>query len=137
MVLVVLMTNTDGIIADSTGVSKSIKATPNKEYTLRVCTGLDLVAVVVSDTDVPYPNGGVYIHMVETNIPKDDLAKGTTVLSWHPPTPPAGDPAHTYHIHVLSQAAPLSLPTPERHNGNLGILTTLPVVAYAKFRAYA
>lgn len=70
--------------------------TPSKLYT-----------VIMWDPDAPNPS---WIHLFVVNTPTPNLSQGTTLLSYHPPTPPSG--IHRYFVSVYEQPQKLDISLP-------------------------
>jgi phosphatidylethanolamine-binding protein (PEBP) family uncharacterized protein len=62
-----------------------------------------LYTVVIWDPDAPHSPS--FLHWLVVNISGGDIARGTTVQPYHPPSPPAGSGEHRYYVGLYEQGA--------------------------------
>lgn len=72
-----------------------------------------LYTLMVWDPDAP-PTARAYLHWLVTNIAGDTPTKGTTLMPWAPPTPPAGTGTHRYIFGLFQQTYELSVRVVDR-----------------------
>jgi phosphatidylethanolamine-binding protein (PEBP) family uncharacterized protein len=68
--------------------------------------GDKLYTVIIYDNDAPYPDNNYlspFIHLLEVNIPGDDMNSGDVMVRYMPPNPPTGSGPHNYTIAVYEQ----------------------------------
>src|SRR5579864_5633059 len=52
---------------------------------------------------------GTYLHYLVINVPGTNIARGQTIFSYQPPSPPAGTGIHRYVIDVYASQTPINL----------------------------
>jgi phosphatidylethanolamine-binding protein (PEBP) family uncharacterized protein len=65
-----------------------------------------LYTIIIWDPDAPHSPS--FLHWLVTNIPGDDIARGTVLQSYYPPSPPAGSGEHRYYIGLYEQSRQIS-----------------------------
>lgn len=74
-----------------------------------------LYTIVIWDPDAPREPS--FLHWLVVNIPGGDVARGTVVQKYYPPTPP--DKEHRYYVGLYEQSGPISIKSVKQTGFNI------------------
>ena len=86
----------------------------------RVKLSSGLFTLMMWDPDAPQ---GTWLHWLVTNIP-GDIARGTDVVMYAPPTPPPGTGVHRYHFTLFPQTHRISVEHVDRQDFSIQSFAT-------------